>query len=149
MCFPVWRELKRIQEKDGWHTGEFKCAFPFEGNWNPLRLRLYSQPFSLCLNVLSRLKGIETGTGTSLPVHALVFKCAFPFEGNWNHISVLGCGAKKEVKFKCAFPFEGNWNRTVLSVCILNLLSLNVLSRLKGIETGGPDPFKTEWIECV
>ena len=110
MCFPVWRELKlplspwRVQQKEL----VFKCAFPFEGNWN------YFPP-------------------SSTADRSVGFKCAFPFEGNWN--TVASRDVVDVVGFKCAFPFEGNWNflsKLSISLCPFGL---NVLSRLKGIET--------------
>ena len=211
MCFPVWRELKLLAYQGlsppswqslnvlsrlkGIETNNkkkltvflllvlFKCAFPFEGNWNvkaavnSVRKRVKFKcafPFEgnwncqnplhgagvVRLNVLSRLKGIETRPSLCSLLWHEPFKCAFPFEGNWNTMaaSSVSCASSKAFKcafpfegnwnsspwglqpplvrpqFKCAFPFEGNWNRIPV-VGRGGLLCLNVLSRLKGIET--------------
>ena len=163
MCFPVWRELKLsllllrqvvlpfclnvLSRLKGIETktaecenqcdyGEkFKCAFPFEGNWNNPDPRGHQEP-SRWFKCAFPFEGNWNGL---LPLMDTVqtkvlFKCAFPFEGNWNFIAQ---GRHKPFcLFKCAFPFEGNWNfLEITPASALSPLSLNVLSRLKGIET--------------
>ena len=111
MCFPVWRELKHVSEKI-----------------------LKRFVLKRCLNVLSRLKGIETKIKNQFANNQReMFKCAFPFEGNWNRLESTG-GLTLIEQFKCAFPFEGNWN-TSSALAKPVMTGLNVLSRLKGIET--------------
>ena len=135
ICFPVWRELKR---EGGKYENEKNCdfgyAFPFEGNWN-----LISSNLSSASN--------------------FTFGYAFPFEGNWNFQPYISLHSP--VCFGYAFPFEGNWNvlhgvpvasvYQTLWICFPvwrelklhtshNLLNwtfkaLDMLSRLKGIET--------------
>ena len=138
----------------------FGSAFPFEGNWN--FLMFYSHPIQKePLDPLSRLKGIETGNpsvkfrlallahfGSAFPFegnwnvakHASFwsdfhFGSAFPFEGNWN-VCNLDIHITSVFFFGSAFPFEGNWNTYFAAALAWQLgSSLDMLSRLKGIET--------------
>ena len=49
-------------------------------------------------------------------------------------------------EFKCAFPFEGNWNKEEDYIPLEEIVkSLNVLSRLKGIETIG-EPYQWQTV---
>ena len=65
-------------------------------------------------------------------------ECAFPFEGNGNE-PLLQPGTAPATTSECAFPFEGNGNSAsaLAAVSRGSPLSLNVPSRLKGIETRG------------
>ena len=59
MCLPVWREWKRIGVSPILaKVSVSKCAFPFEGNGNPIAMSISGD--HTCLNVPSRLKGMET-----------------------------------------------------------------------------------------
>ena len=113
MSFPVWRELK-LETRAGLRNRSnrhLQCPFPFEGNWNH---------FAICA-------AVEDGKG--------VLQCPFPFEGNWNqaHLLPKRCWWKR---LTMSFPV---W-RELKQWCDCRLwqflLSYNVLSRLKGIETG-------------
>ena len=159
ICFPVWRELKQKYQQSllqsfvyfgyafpfegNWNLKSvvnvkvlsvvFGYAFPFEGNWNMSRgwsVVLFSAP----LDMLSRLKGIETPLMQPSPCFSLYFGYAFPFEGNWNSMSWIFSltiftaldmlsrlkGIETHIptmlfvrlkyRFGYAFPFEGNWN---------------------------------------
>ena len=116
----------------------FGYAFPFEGNWNLVglffRFRYQTIPPTvwICfpvwrelklrpptaehvdnpsLDMLSRLKGIETKNPFSIPPKVFLSK------------------------FGYAFPFEGNWNIFVQTISFSCPFCLDMLSRLKGIET--------------
>ena len=108
--YPVWRELK---------------PFPISWRWRKL---------SLCSELLSRLKGIETiknGVTTfSRTLHR--FGTTIPFEGNWNKVLSVISTAKPKVR-----NYYPVWRelkpRLPLTIGWLN--SSELLSRLKGIET--------------
>ena len=80
---------------------------------------------------------------------AMAFGYAFPFEGNWN-FSCLCCADFRFNSFGYAFPFEGNWNTGDWSEGVLWISALDMLSRLKGIETSlqlpSPTTLCTLWI---
>ena len=121
ICFPVWRELKRSASMDA------------------------ITPFVLpTLDMLSRLKGIETFLCNPCVMFVFSFGYAFPFEGNWNSslcplpISIsplwICFPVWRELKhttppFECnviifgyAFPFEGNWNSSYPGSGVRSLL---------------------------
>ena len=146
--FPVWRELKREWRSSiRWiSTLTSEYTFPFEGNWN-FKLRiiehaLFNVLVSLSLNTLSRLKGIETLV-SELWI-SWVSPCFL-----WIHFPVwreLKREWRSSIRWistltsEYTFPFEGNWNfkLRIIEHALFNVLvslSLNTLSRLKGIET--------------
>ena len=102
ICFPVWRELKQNENIVAAAVNTvFGYAFPFEGNWNLLTLRLIV--FFHALDMLSRLKGIETITTFQVLLEYLIyFGYGFPFEGNWN-MEVVASVAAAAVLWIC-FP---------------------------------------------
>ena len=135
ICFPVWRELKLII---------------------PILYPLVSLLW-ICFPVWRELKQLRI---RSVNKDWRVFGYAFPFEGNWNDWSNSDKSDKSESNFGYAFPFEGNWNEysvrrapsnTTLWICFpvwrelklvgffaffaVDLSTLDMLSRLKGIET--------------
>ena len=115
----------------------FGYAFPFEGNWNLQTLLGEAlRALLLSLDMLSRLKGIETIALCMWHWSSLAdFGYAFPFEGNWN---------TPLIRFQY-------WQRSNLWICFpvwrelkrlpdprhgwQLFLPLDMLSRLKGIET--------------
>ena len=88
----------------------FGYAFPFEGNWNLLSVMRPYQHYQQSLDMLSRLKGIETLWCSHLNPHCIHFGYAFPFEGNWNDFSITDSFHAGLHVFGYGFPFEGNWN---------------------------------------
>ena len=138
ICFPVWRELK--QEANAFSRNasiaDFGSAFPFEGNWNCIDLwdlyRLLEVSlwicfpvwrelkrcsfveikccFGLALDLLSRLKGIETRTREHLYSLGVYLWICFPV---W-----------RELKLTAYHP-----------IVRPAPIPLDLLSRLKGIET--------------
>ena len=137
ICFPVWRELKQNWYAWGWSSiiKIFGYAFPFEGNWN---LKENWAPFPhiplwICFPVWRELKRVRMNFDTNI---LQTFGYAFPFEGNWNFTDTFK--ARGHLVFGYAFPFEGNWNffsrqRSCAESSALS--TLDMLSRLKGIET--------------
>ena len=137
----------------------FGYAFPFEGNWNlqPFAVQSF---FGLPLDTLSRLKGIETFVKLwPLLDMRVQLWIRFPV---WRELKLEICFSSchcycclwirfpvwRELKpsthpprhttvanFGYAFPFEGNWNSSSSRRRIGCLVSLDTLSRLKGIET--------------
>ena len=160
--FPVWRELKLELVFTGIvsEQSDFGYTFPFEGNWNgahqhtrlfPLSGFGYTFPFEGNWNSDSRC--VESRTTWN-------FGYTFPFEGNWNFAIIrlfvsplndlwIYFPVWRELKldsvsflyrgflfFGYTFPFEGNWNYASFLDSILPILiPLDILSRLKGIET--------------
>ena len=126
-----------------------ECAFPFEGNWNAPVIGL-SDLQGVCLNVPSRLKGIEIRWNSKLILIYISSECAFPFEGNWNQKDICRWYIAPWAQSECVFPFEGNWN--FLSITAPAIIpGLNVPSRLKGIETHQfvPRTALPDWSECA
>ena len=134
--FPVWRELKPLLGADIDHIVILWIWFPV---WRELKLmrwrHLFACPIAFTLDMVSRLKGIETvSCDTDGFFVSDNFGYGFPFEGNWNsRIMVMVTLVKRlwicfpvwrELKhllrgfwrlrrgfpFGYAFPFEGNWN---------------------------------------
>ena len=162
ICFPVWREWKHSQmlislkslitldmlsRLKGMETVasvavtdnifDFGYAFPFEGNGNLCQCgdRLKSQT----LDMLSRLKGMETqfhklsGAGSSSEPH--YFGYAFPVEGNGNTISKVAIVPPSYVVLWICFPVWREWKRRIDHHRLVLTKTLDMLSRLKGIET--------------
>ena len=142
--------------------GYFGYAFPFEGNWNlvdqrrdldrapslwicfpvwrELKLGLPFLPKSIidlslwiCFPVWRELKLVAEVNGVD-PI-AKDFGYAFPFEGNWNRLSRKQRLRNFHLYFGYAFPFEGNWNCMIPYDYPKLTFTLDMLSRLKGIET--------------
>ena len=137
ICFPVWRELKQALEDH------------------------YSLRKSSTLDMLSRLKGIETsgklldGTGIRrlwicFPVWRELkprFCGYFVNEVDDRTLDMLSrlkgietlsnffCHHSCDRYFGYAFPFEGNWNFFIAATNSSLSIALDMLSRLKGIET--------------
>ena len=137
MCLPVWRELKR-------KFGDFSRTIAARvwmclPVWRELKhkIRLERRGESMCLNVPSRLKGIETCVwGEHFHLKFFKSECAFPFEGNWNFVSrsgkfVIHCCLNVPSRLK---GIE-TWTLCTNQLCYVP--RLNVPSRLKGIETYG------------
>ena len=160
-------------------NNSFGYTFPFEGNWNFCPRILLGVKLPVTLDILSRLKGIETchlelrrSIGIPLDILSrlkgiethnsllyfvdLIFGYTFPFEGNWNgdittwiHLNryfgytfpfegnwndTAPTVEPEPIDFGYTFPFEGNWNLASISPFI-SVSALDILSRLKGIET--------------
>ena len=117
---------------------KFTRAFPFEGNWNKVSNADPLNFYRRCSHVPSRLKGIETWFS---------YISARSFNGSHVPSRLKGIETKigfcwKTDKLKCfhlftrAFPFEGNWNMASAYFCRYDeSTSSHVPSRLKGIET--------------
>ena len=89
----------------------------------------------LALDMLSRLKGMETCYYDSLHNSHLILWICFPVWREWKQSSVAGAGGGAVHVFGYAFPFEGNGN-TNTNIWIIGVChTLDMLSRLKGIET--------------
>ena len=136
--FPVWRELKQTDtiNRTVPIASNFGYGFPFEGNWNPKLGGLHcAEDFSF----FGYGFPFEGNWNEILPdvsdTVCAFFGYGFPFEGNWNTLSpdtkVVPAAA-----FGYGFPFEGNWNFFLLCGCGCVHLTLDMVSRLKGIETG-------------
>ena len=159
ICFPVWRELKRsVGSSSSSSSVFFGYAFPFEGNGNWISAAVsQAANFALwiCFPVWREWKPLVFQSGY---VQYPLFGYAFPFEGNGNSrlspsadtpLSLWICfPVWRELKhpvidrklagicFGYAFPFEGNGNSTQIhSQSMLLIFSLDMLSRLKGMET--------------
>ena len=134
--FPVWRELKQclslpherpmslitLSRLKGIETrcvdthsitpnNDFDYAFPFEGNWNPFRLK-------------DQLRFIS-------------FDYAFPFEGNWNFFTMKANQSVDINWLWLRFPVWRELKLTPNNECYgqHHNNTLITLSRLKGIET--------------
>ena len=84
ICFPVWRELKRTKSIRREQQCDLWICFPV---WRELKLEpliIPPQRAIFTLDMLSRLKGIETFIYHRRNECRLIFGYAFPFEGNWN-----------------------------------------------------------------
>ena len=150
-----WNHLGGFLHRSCWY---FVYGFPFEGNWNLIlrpSLEILS-PLCICfpvwrelklllrhrergrgnpLDMVSRLKGIETYDPQFRGKPLIDFVYAFPFEGNWN-CKLINMAPYPNPTFVYGFPFEGNWNWiTLLGTSEKNETTLDMLSRLKGIET--------------
>ena len=125
------------QERSCHLCREFGRSFPFEGNWN-LYWCLDNESFiSLSLEEVSRLKGIETLLSKLRNFLFVRVWKKFPVWRELKHPS-MSMAILSSFLFGRSFPFEGNWN---LYWCLDNesfiSLSLEEVSRLKGIETRG------------
>ena len=138
ICFPVWRELKPLGlplPRQVRHQ-YFGYAFPFEGNWNSI-VPFFNLGFHFALDMLSRLKGIETLLigRKGMKEQDSHFGYAFPFEGNWNHANGAVCIFSSSMLWIC-FPVWRELKHYILDTALAGLSkALDMLSRLKGIET--------------
>ena len=110
--FPVWRELKQTQAPNlATHCGgNSEYTFPFEGNWNIKQVSL------------------SGASNITLWIHFPVWRELKPMNRiNGNHLN--------SDHSEYTFPFEGNWNLKKKDIYLFFILTLNTLSRLKGIET--------------
>ena len=94
----------------------------------------FSQVLFGSLDMLSRLKGIETRFAVYVGVDINALWICFPV---WRELKPVydNDGNRHLGDFGYAFPFEGNWNRLVRGGLGFLILPLDMLSRLKGIET--------------
>ena len=85
-------------------------------------------------NVLSRLKGIETRRFVLRTLLRWRFlTMSFPV---WRELKPNGVlRTLPRQRLQCPFPFEGNWNAFSADTPLIRVITYNVLSRLKGIET--------------
>ena len=110
--FPVWRELKLISFKCHWfHLKRLWIYFPV---WRELKLRVFHGEHAnnkITLDILSRLKGIETGLQIrQWPREHCPLWIYFPVWRELKQVQYLGVASDLQ-------------------------LTLDILSRLKGIET--------------
>ena len=140
----------------------FGSAFPFEGNWNEIDGSIWiipEAPLWIRFPVWRELK--HNANRVECNIGGLTFGYAFPFEGNWNFLKISNFTKLEAEYFGYAFPFEWNWNNLPgnwlisfglwLWICFpvwrelkqkleynhhkFYPLTLDMLSRLKGIET--------------
>ena len=117
----------------------FGYAFPFEGNWNRLLFHPAAN-VSAALDMLSRLKGIETLQPLQLLQVWWELWICFPVWRELKPRLILTVTFSAPSSFGYAFPFEGNWNSWKAAGCHHcdeQKKTLDMLSRLKGIETSG------------
>ena len=113
----------------------FGYTFPFEGNWNNVGEGDFGDAFILSLDIPSRLKGIETNTLSYLKHDVVALWIYLPV---WRELKLDVRGLRDLTivdLFGYTFPFEGNWNADGNRHSHHDLPSLDIPSRLKGIET--------------
>ena len=97
--------------------------------------RVSQRRLSNPLDILSRLKGIETQPYQSCTLDNMYLWIYFPVWRELKLTVALLLWVKHNSPFGYTFPFEGNWNAWLRLSPVLSTESLDILSRLKGIET--------------
>ena len=133
ICFPVWRELKQktppLPTKINFWLW---ICFPV---WRELKLTLTVMLVAFTLDMLSRLKGIETYRSLQVPWSLTFFGYGFPFEGNWN-LQTRGWVSDRDViPLDMLSRLKGIETKKSNIFFLGKRKSLDMLSRLKGIET--------------
>ena len=136
ICFPVWRELKPEICAIVDNEVILWIWFPV---WRELKHFVHppvGRELREALDMLSRLKGIETWVhGPVSSLSAMSLDMVSRLKGIETLLRLF-CILILHWCFGYAFPFEGNWNSAPpFWFSALALLALDMLSRLKGIET--------------
>ena len=140
ICFPVWRELKPHQDDPEFFSGiPLDMLSRLKGNWN--LDQVVNNLLLTSLDMLSRLKGIETETQHSWPSgQQSFFGYAFPFEGNWNFSVLFNNRLNGVTSLWICFPVWRELKQFFKKRKNAAQNTLDMLSRLKGIETYAPLP---------
>ena len=120
------------QHKRSHASLHFGYGFPFEGNWNKKHSPSCEQGGELWIwfPVWRELKQRDVHQA----YHRLRFGYGFPFEGNWNDHTAL-MNAQNRRPLWIWFPVWRELKRYWGQCEVFNVVPLDMLSRLKGIET--------------